>query len=546
MNPSLPATRPTVRLYGTAGIILLIALYLFPGLIGHDPWRGDDIRHFGTTLAMLKGDGWLIPQLAGEQSGTQPPLFFWTAALTATLFGWLLPLHDASRLATALYAVLCIFWIMRSAEQLFGRQIRLIAALLTLGCLGLVVHAHEHQPLIAVMAMQSLVLAGLARLVERPISGALMAACGTALAFLAGGIPALLITLPLFLMIALASPECRTPRASGALTLGLSAAIVLSLIWPFALHGINPDAFNLWWQNSLAQLAGLEPHSDGPSELVELLGWFLWPLWPLAGWTLWRHRRGLAQLPILLPLSSTGLALTLLYVAGDFDPAFALPLIPGMALLAAAGVPTLRRGAANAFDWFALMTFGVFAVLVWLAWSAQVFSWPPGLARSLARSAPEFVAQGSALQALIGIAIVCTWLFVVRYLPRSNARSSANWAMGMTMLWCLAVTLLLPWFNHDRSYRAVSESLSIALAGEQPGCVAALDLNDSHRAAFDYFANLRTTGVSANETHCPYLLVRLDARPPSFQPDSRWQQIWEHRHGGGKRLERFRLYRRDT
>ncbi len=66
-------------------------------------------------------------------------------------------------------------------------------------------------------------------------------------------------------------------------------------------------------------------------------------------------------------------------------------LIPASALLAASGVSTLRRGAASAFDWFALMSLAVFGVLVWLAWTAQAVGWPPGLARHVARNAPDFV-----------------------------------------------------------------------------------------------------------------------------------------------------------
>jgi hypothetical protein len=117
--------------------------------------------------------------------------------------------------------------------------------------------------------------------------------------------------------------------------------------------------------------------------------------------------------------------------------------------------------------------------------------------------------------------------------------------MGMTMLWCLAVALLMPWFDHDRSYRPVAESLAIALSGERDGCVATLDLSAAQRASFHYFANLRPERVSGNETACRLLLVFDDRGNLAVTPEEEWQPIWTYRRGGGKQLEVFRLFRRD-
>lgn len=525
-------------------LALLVAVYLLPGLVGHDPWRGDDVRSFSVVLGMLNGENWLFPHVAGEPSTVFPPLYYWVSTLFALAFGWLLPLHDAARLATGLFAALTILWIARSAERLYGKSARTTAGLLTIGTLGLAIHAHEMQPMIALLAMQALTLAGLAKMAEDPLRGGAQAALGTALAFLAAGPIGLLLTIPLFLLLALACPECRTPRASGALTLSLSLALGACAIWPVLLGQKYPELVTLWWSDAIAVLGGPNARNDNLLDMVELLGWFLWPLWPIALWALWRNRRALIRMPILLPLGSIVMATGVLYAVGEFHHARVLPLIPGFALLAAVGVQSLRRGAANAFDWFALMTFAVFAVLVWLAWTAQALQWPPGLARSLARSAPDFVLAWSFTQIALGVSITVGWLVLVSRMPRAVNRGPTNWAMGTTMLWCLAVTLLLPWFNHDRSYRAVSASLAIALAGEPPGCVASIGLTSSHRAALDYFANLRTEAVSDNETGCPYLLVRVDGRS-GIEPAAPWQQIWEDRHAGGRRLELFRLYRRE-
>ena len=542
-SDSSPPSLLHKRIYGTAGLTVLVAFYLLTGLVGHDPWRGDDARYFGPIHSMLQGEGWLFPAIGGLAFPDFPPLYYWTAALLAGLTGGLLPAHDGARLASAVFTAMAIYWIARACERLYGRPSRTPAALLTMGTLGLVLHAHETQPLIALTAMFALTLNGLARVPQQPVGGSLQAGLGSALAFLAGGVPGALLTLPLFLLVAAATPECRTPRASGGLLAGLCLAAGMGAAWPLAVHLLQPEAFSLWLAHEWANLGGAPLAVDEVGSLAELLSWATWPLWPIALWALWRHRRDLSALRWLLPTLGIVLAVVLLWLRGDLSPTLALPLIPPFAMLAAGGAPTLRRGAANAFDWFAVMCFAVFAALVWIAWTAQAYAWPPGLARHIARLTPGFELGEGLLQPALGIAICLIWILLVWRLPRSTTRGPANWAMGMTMLWCLAVVLLMPWFDHGRSYRPVVQSLSQALAGEPPGCIATTTLPDALRSSLDYFGGIRPRTAHSGSTPCRLLLLYADRRPGIQEPAPEWQTVWEYRRGGGKQLEHFRLYR---
>lgn len=533
------------HLFGATGLALLIALYLLTGLTGHDPWRGDDARHFGIIYDLLKGGDPLIPAIAGQPELDFPPLYYWIGAIFATLLSPVLPLHDGARLASTLFTALAIFWIARAAGRLYGREARTPAALLTMGSLGLVLHAHETQPMVALMAMQAMTIAGLALVPTRPALGSVQAGAGVALAFLAAGLPGVLLTAPLFLAVVIASPEGRTPHASGGLILGLTIALLACALWPLALHYHAPETLAAWWRNE-SDLRWRDPMGFGDlSRLTELVMWFAWPLWPITLWALWRTRRQGFKIATLLPLGALVLASAWIIANGSMSPAALLPILPPLALLAAAGVPSLRRGAANAFDWFAIMTFAVFAILVWIAWSAQVFAWPPGLARHLARVAPNFTLLNPALSAAIGAVICGGWLLLAWMQPRSPHRGPANWALGMTMLWCLTIALLKPWFQHDRSYRPAAESLAIALAGERSDCVSEVGLTSSQRASFFYFTGVRPDKVAGNETPCGFLLVHRQRGESPVKPDSAWQQIWEYRRGGGRQQEIFRLYRRD-
>lgn len=532
------------KLYGTVGITLLVALYLLVGLTGHDPWRGDDARHFGPVWSMLSGEGWLFPHIAGQAFADYPPLFYWVAALSAWLSSALLPAHDGARLASALFTAMTVYCVAHTAQALYGRAARTPAAMLTLGALGLVLHAHETQPMLAVIAMQALTLRGLVRIPQHPVAGSVTAGLGSALAFLAGGLPGALLTMLLFPLVMGLSRDCHTARSSGGLLLGLTVACTLGALWPLAVHVLEPELFSLWLRSNWKALGGGPANIGEIVRLFELLGWFTWPLWPIALWSLWRGRQQLGTLPLLLPALSGLIALLWLLLSERPGPAAALVLIPPLALLAAGGVPTLRRGAAKAFEWFGLMNFAVFGLLVWIAWTAQALGWPPGLARHVRRTAPEFTLLGSEIQLALGLLICLLWAALVRRLPRTTSSSPANWAMGMTMLWCLAVSLLMPWFDHGRSYRPAMKSLEQAMANEVVDCIAAANLSDSLRSSLDYFVGIRTVPVQGDATPCSLLLVHDKRQPARRRLAPEWQVIWEFQRGGGKQLEYFQLYRR--
>jgi len=542
-DPHIPSPLER-RVYGTLGLSLLVGFYLLTGLTGHEPWRGDDARYFGPIYAMLQGQDLLFPAIGGLPHPDFPPLYYWLGALLAKLTASLLPAHDGARLASAAFTAMAVYWTARAAERLYGRPARTPAALLTLGSLGLVLHAHETQPLIALMAMLALVLNGLSRVIQQPVGGSLQAGLGSALALLAGGLPGLLMTLPLFVLVMTSCPECRTPRASGSLLAGLSLAAILAAAWPLALHLAEPELLSLWLRSEWHDLTFRSISLAELPRLLELLSWFTWPLWPIALWALWRARKRLIELRWALPLLSLLISLGLLILSGDTSPTAALPLLPPVALLAAGGMPTLRRGAANALDWFAMMSFAVFAILVWIAWTAQAYAWPPGLARHIARISPSFNFPGDPLQPILGIAICLLWALLIWKLPRTPSRAAANWAMGMTMLWSLAVVLLMPWFDYGRSYRSAMESLQQALEPHQAECIATTGLPDGVRSTLDYYVGIRPAVTRDGTTPCRLLLIYADRRDNPPEESEAWQTLWEFRRGGGKELEIFQLYLR--
>jgi 4-amino-4-deoxy-L-arabinose transferase-like glycosyltransferase len=527
------------------GVVLVAfcALYLLPGLIGHDPWKGDDVTHFGVVYSMLDEGHWLLPRLAGEIWLDSPPLYHWTAALLGWVFGFILPLHDAARLASGLYAGLMILCLAGAARHFIGTEAARGAALVAVGCLGLLVHAHETQPAIAFLAATAMFYYGLALLPQHPLRGGGITGAALGLGFLAAGLPALIALGPLLILLPLISSHLRTPQAARGILAALAIAVPLILSWPLALHWLHPASLGHWWSYELAEL---QPSPNVPLVLwnfLKLLVWFAWPALPMALWTLSKERRRLREPRTLIPLASFLILLAVQSVFSDPRSLNTLPLLPPLMLLAAPATLSLRRGAANAFDWFGMMTFTLLAGLIWLGWLAMVAGMPVQIAKNFARLEPGFLAHFSPAAFAVSLGLTFAWLWLIFKSPRAPQRGTVHWAAGVTLCWGLLMALWLPLIDYDRSYRGASAALKAAVpAGSN--CIVGRGLGSTQRAAFHYFAGIQTLREGSRAAaQCRLFLIQGTAQKEVLPPGAGWRKIWE----GGRpsdRNERFRLYAR--
>src|SRR4051812_15369028 len=166
--------------------VVLCVAWILPGLVGHDPWKADEIV-FGAVTEMLKGGDWVAFRLAGEPLLDKPPLSLWIAAALAKALGGWLPLHDAARLASGLFMATTLAAITLAARELLGERAARMAVLLFIGCLGLLVRAHELTTDLAGLSGLALGLYGLALAHRRAVAGGVIAGAGLGVAFLGDG-----------------------------------------------------------------------------------------------------------------------------------------------------------------------------------------------------------------------------------------------------------------------------------------------------------------------------------------------------------------------
>ena len=530
-----------------AVLAALAAAFILPGLASHDLWKTQDAIGLGVVHGMAVARDIVVPRIAGEVWLYDQPLYHWFALAFGGLLGRLIEFHAAARLASGAFVGAAFAFIYAAARESSSDETRRTTAcaalLVLLGCIGLLVHAHEALPELASLAAMCGALAALPYATRKPLRAGLAFGVALGLAFLAATWIAPL-SLALAVIVAhFACPEWRPQRSAPFLAATLAAALVVALSWPLALAVRSPESFTTW------RAILLQPQANAAENFRHFFStasWFTWPAWPLALWSAWSLRRRWREARLFVPALSI-VAMIVLFVAwGPPQDENLIPLLAPLALLAAHGIFTLRRGALAALDWFGALTFAVFAGLVWLGYIAMLTGLPAPVARNFGRIAPGFVAHLQPLAVLFALALAAAWLYIVFFTPGSPLRSLARWAGGVVLLWGTFAMLWMPWVDYQKSYRSVALQLKSKIpAGAK--CLAQRSLGVSQAAALDYHGGIRTQPFDVvKPAACPLVLVQgspkheLDA--PATTGAMRWTKLADVGRPGD-RAERYRLYR---
>jgi 4-amino-4-deoxy-L-arabinose transferase-like glycosyltransferase len=546
LSPSVP-----YRTFKQAGLVLLCVAWIGLGLFGHDPWKPDDATSFGVTLEMLRHGDWIVPHLAGVPLPDRPPLFYALAAATATVFGGIMPAHDAARIAIAVCLALTLWLLGLAGKELYGRDFRWLPILIFIGCIGLWDRAHQLSPDLGALAAFALALYALAVAPRRAAFGGFLLGVAAGVAFLCKGTASatsISLTAALLLLFA----PWRTPRYLGTLSVALLVAAPMVIAWPLALYLRDPAFLAQWLETqSLAGYFGTTWDSSPAEPLYYLknLPWIAWPALPLALWTLrvrgTGYGGGLSGAGVGLPLTMTLVVLVAISVAAEPRATLALPLLLPMSLLAAAEIDTLKRGYSGALDWFGILTFGLLGVLLWGLWlESLLHGLPETFARIFRDTQPGYQIPWQLLPVVLSAVLTLLWLALVRPARRSNRRAMLNWAAGMTLVWGMYMTIWLPYLDSRRSYRAVAESLANHLPPNT--CLASHNLGEPQRALLEYFLDVITVRDDTQAAdRCDAMLVQAARDESDAPPDSAWDKVWEGRRRGDD-TERFLLFRRPT
>jgi 4-amino-4-deoxy-L-arabinose transferase-like glycosyltransferase len=522
---------------------LIVLAFVAPGLVGHDPWRAFDAIAIEVAHQMhLTGD-WIVPHLGREPWLEDPPLYHWLALAFGKALGGLLGFHNAARLASGVSMLAALWfvylaarhWTPVDAPRTERRAYGACATLLLAGSLGLMVHAHEAVPDLATLAAFCAALWFLVNAARTPVKAGAGFGVALGVAFLSTGplVPAVLGSVTLLAHVV--CDDWRTRRALPFLGTALAAFVLLALSWPLALAWRSPELARTWWQMSI------QPHDTFGANLYYYLvtaSWFAWPAWPLALWSAWTLRRDWRKPRVFIPAATALVGLAGIAWLGPQQDINVILLLAPLALLGAGGVVRLRRGAANALDWFGVMNFTFFAGLVWLGYVAMLTGVPAKLAHNFLKTAPGYLPQFELVPFLAAAALALAWLYLAFFTAPAPSRGVTRWAAGIALLWGSFATLWMPWADHIKSYRNVALQLKSVLP-PAAGCVAQRDVGAPQRAAFSYHAGLDLAPGAGEK--CSLLLVQ--GHPKSeVAPGQGWRKLADVGRPAD-RGERYRLYR---
>jgi 4-amino-4-deoxy-L-arabinose transferase-like glycosyltransferase len=532
LNPALVTQRAAQRL-PRLSLLLLCAAYVLPGLAGRDPWKSADITAFGYMVAMAEGrTSWLAPTVGGLPIDTAL-LPHWLGAVFIKLLPWF-GAPFAARVPFAILLALTLVLIWNTTFQLarseaaqplpfafggeanpvdYARSLADGALLALIASLGLLQLGHETTPELAQLSAVALYMWSLA---AAPYRGArARAGVVAALSLLAAsGAPAMAVAMGLLGgIVCVRSDDTRTRRFApwvfGATAL---AAIVAELLGQWALRfTLRADSLELF-------------------QLGRLLLWFPWPAWLLAVWTLWRWRGHLLQRHIAVPLISVLVSLVACIAMGGSDRALMLAL-PGLAVLAAFALPTMKRNMSAAIDWFSVFFFTLAAIGLWVVYAAMQTGVPAKTLANVMKLWPGFVPRFSAVQLIVALAATAAWLMLVRW--RTGRHQNALWkslvlpASGVALCWLLLLTLGLPLLDYARGFRPWVER--VARHVPRGACVLAPGLGRAPSAALEYFGGLEVDArPGAALDRCNFLLLQSSSARPAQAPAG-WVRVASER-----------------
>lgn len=518
-------------------LIILCAIWLVTGLFSHEPWKPLESNAISTVKNVLDAHNFITPSPASESSISNPPLYYLSAAISAKVFGGILPLHDATRIATGIWMLFTLLLVGMTGRELWGLGVGRQTSFIFISAIGLVVSAHTLTPAVSALTGIAAGFYALSLAKRRPYRASILLGLGLSVSFLSTGLLPLSIILLSSLMLPAAFSAWRT--TSFAKVLAVSALIASAVILPWLLvcFSLEPELLNTWWLTSTQ-------HFNQRLHLyfLNLMLWYAWPALPLAIWALWRYKKQLlSDSRFQLCITFLIIAFTMIGLGGDRKDIFALPLLIPLTALGSGSLETLKRGASSAINWFGLILFGFLGFLIWLGWGAMMSGNPAKLKERLVFLSGLPQLNFSIFAFVVASAITLVWFFAILRPQHSNRSVATNWAIGMTFVWTTLMMLWLPMIDSARSYKPVFTSLKQALPSNY-ACIASENLGAAQQDLLHYYANVKTYAASPGENiHCDLYLIQDGRKPKKIKSGEEWQQIWSGKRTSDRK-ESFRLF----
>jgi 4-amino-4-deoxy-L-arabinose transferase-like glycosyltransferase len=334
---------------GSAAAAIFLAWCV--GMFGRGYWTPDEPREADISWRMSWQTDKAVPSLAGDAFCEKPPLTYWIAAASISVFGtqaW------AARLPNLLYAIITAL----AVGSLARRSVGPLAAVVAAAAIGTFLLSYQvliwlatDAPLLAAdsVALLGVYIGFYAADRRQRVRGYLLMHAALAAGFLCKSAAAWMVPVLALLTLAIWEKRWRELlRWELYVGLPLQAAVILPWVW-FVYTGPDGPAHLkvFFWNNLVGRFAHIDAapglqyatgHRNFPGKYLLELPLYLWP-WTLlviaAARRAWRQRKASldATRPVRFALASALPPLAVLSVAATARNIYLAPALPGAALL---------------------------------------------------------------------------------------------------------------------------------------------------------------------------------------------------------------------
>ncbi len=521
-------------------LLLLCAIWIIVGLAGHAPWKPLETQSISTIKSILDGGSLVTPLAYNQSELTSPPLYYLFAALSAKVLSPFMEVHNGARLFNSIWLTILLLMVGMTGREMWSKGVGRQATFIMIGTIGLLLSAHSLTTHIAALTAVATGFYAITLSRRRPRRATLLYALALACAFLSDGFVSLAILItPAFILLTLFK-QWRNKRFIIFFYLSILISSPLIIGWCALAHAFSPSLYANWLTKSIHGF-----HHSSHLYYLRTLLWYAWPALPLSLLGLWRFKSSLfstRQFQLIITFFVT--TFIIIGFGTEAKDIYTLPLLLPLVALGAGGVEGLKRGLAAGLNWFSVTIFATFGILIWLGWVSMMTGWPEKLQERMRFLSGAYNLDFNIITFIIAALITLIWLIISIRAKLTKRSTVTNWAIGITFIWCLLMSLWLPMIDNAKSYGGVFARLQQHLPNEY-SCINSLNVGRSQATLLHYYTNIKLKPLKDAEfLNCDLYLIQDEKGAGKMTPGPEWKLIWQGKRPADRR-ENFRLFSLD-
>lgn len=182
--------------------------------------------------------------------------------------------------------------------------------------------------------------------------------------------------------------------------------------------------------------------------------WYAFPAWILVIFTIIKEKNQFFKNRTYFLCSIWIIIASILMIfASEFDANDLIHIIIPIVILAADKLDYLQRSLTAFFNWLGITIFGTCAISIFALFCMLNYHFPRFLSQKIYKINDFYITKINYFSLIIAIIFLIIWFITITRKNVTGRKAITNWSVGMTLIWTLILTLLLPLVNSIKSHR---------------------------------------------------------------------------------------------